>query len=60
MSEETCTPKNKIPRPAQLKGLHYQQTKFNLISAITLAGLAAYTASYILGKRRERYAQFYL
>lgn len=57
---ETCTPKNKIPRPAQLKGLHYTQTRFNLACAITIAGLASYTASYLLGaRRRERYAKFY-
>lgn len=57
---ETCTPKKKFPRPAQLKGLHYSQTRINLATAITISAVAAFTANYFLAtKRRERYAKFY-
>lgn len=48
-----------IPRPAQLKGLHFVQTRNHLLTAIGLCTIAVSVMYWVNRGRKQRYIEFY-
>lgn len=60
MSESEKTSNGRIPKPAQMKGMHYKQTQMHIIKVVGLISVTM-TAVYFLRnqQRKKAYAEFY-